>query len=194
MRRRDIDISALSGANFNDSEIARLFDFAEEWARSVGTPEMRPALVLKRLKVIKTSAAKILKHSSGDSLDAQLIRNELVLDEMQDDLRWLIDEVKGFEQAFERFAKAESAHRPRDDMLDSFVAELRYSWKLNGGKGRGSFPSAHVESGYDGALLRLVRELLKFGGCTNFPSDAKIHATIKHLEKHPYQGVTLKKS
>ena len=194
MRKRDIDINELSGASFNDSGISELLEYAQERAPLVGTPESRPAQVLKRLKVIRTSAAKILKHSAGDSLEAKIIQNELVLDEMRGNLEWLVEEVKGFEQAFERFAETESAHRPRDTLLDSFVTDVRRMWQSNGGQGIGSFASAHADSGYDGALLRLVRELLNFGGCTNFPSDAKIHATIKHVAKHPYQGVTLKKS
>lgn len=186
-------LTAVSGVRFSEEARTELIERTKWCATQVGSKDVRPRAVLNRLAVIRNSASKILKHSAGDGLEAQMIRNELVSDELREELDWLTDAVEKFEAGFERFAQAEPNHRPRDSFLDALVTDTMTLWKAAGGNGRGAYKSELSDSGYDGPLLRLVRALLMFGGCENFPSDAKIHDTILHVEKNPYQGVTLKK-
>ncbi len=192
MRRIEVDIDAIGGVCFHADAREELLRFAADQAWLIGGQEVRAAPFLRSLQVIRNGASKIIKHATADTLEAKCLRVELVSDTLLEELRFLLDELPGYEQAFERWAEAEPAHRPRDPAFDHFVTEVMRLWQEAGGHGVGSYASAHSPGGYDGRLLALIRALLQAGKCARLPSDAKIHETILKMRESPYRGVTLK--
>jgi hypothetical protein len=86
-------------------------------------------------------------------------------------------------EAVEYHAKEEGPGRPRDQYMDAFIWNCNLAWRKLGGKGVGSYKSAHASGGYDGPILRLILFLLDHVGFERIPSPAAIHSTIQVCEQ-----------
>ena len=172
-------LSEIAGIEVDEDLGAELIGIAIARAGSAGAGESCMDSGLKRrLETIVNSLERALKQADGDDPHSQMIRDQLLSSEAREQLQEISEQADWLKFICEHEIKKSGRGRKRNTGLEDFTRRCRKCWIRAGGRGKGTYKSSHTQSGYDGPLLRLIRELLICGVADPLPSDATIHNSI----------------